>query len=832
MQVDINQDIPGVHPSSICDTCRRKLSRCKTASRKSKKNEQCTSNVQLHKFSEHSEDNCAICTTNHLDKKILLDFCRETGFLSWMSKDGKVIAVVMHDLGEVVLKRIIIGDNSVTAFILGKVVNLSHSSPFKAITEILDSEICVGNHDFDTLAEAYREEGLKGTVGQTVAQVETLRTGDQLEGKLTIRHNKCHLIISNEDVQQSNRAISKCCAVCKFYRANLHQKLIIHQQRGQKKKTKTILLSKPELINKVSHLQTEIQLSRNRQERLKSTIRDLVEKESVTIDSEELLKVIKCNEKELESILPANTHCALLWEQQKKALQSKSSKGMRWHPAIIKWAIALHSKSSSAYDILRDSGFLILPHPSTLHMYTHFTPPSSGLNVGLLQRFFDSLKLSSLEPHQKLVNLIFDEMKIKAGLVFSKTNGKLVGFIDVGDVSKDMERFEARCTESKSEIPNVASHVLLFMVRGLTSSIKFPVAFFFTNSAPGHQLYEMAMNCIKALKLLGLTVLCLTSDGASCNRKLYEILSGSSSSPLTPHYKTKNVYEENQYIYFNSDAPHLLKTLRNNFENSNWNRKTRNLVYNGKPIQWIHLLQLQEWDKGRKRQTPGLVLLPKLSYEHLHLNPGLQMKVSLAAQVMSKTVANALQLKDSLVYSSTIKFILMVNKFLDCLNVGSTSLWLKKKNTDIKPYTSVDDERLVWLTEEFLGFLKEWTEEGEHLPGLTPKQKQALHLSVPTLAGCHIAVHSFTEITKLLLAMDGVNFFLSDKLNQDPVEEFFSKQRSAGGHHDNPSAEQFGHHLMKNIAAGSHAAASRRANVRREQPSKDISDEPLPKKKR
>lgn len=93
-------------------------------------------------------------------------------------------------------------------------------------------------------------------------------------------------------------------------------------------------------------------------------------------------------------------------------------------------------------------------------------------------------------------------------------------------------------------------------------------------------------------------------------------------------------------------------------------------------------------------------------------------------------------------------------------------------------------------------------------------------------------VHSFTEITKLLLAMDGVNFFLSDKLNQDPVEEFFSKQRSAGGHHDNPSAEQFGHHLMKNIAAGSHAAASRRANVRREQPSKDISDEPLPKKKR
>lgn len=53
------------------------------------------------------------------------------------------------------------------------------------------------------------------------------------------------------------------------------------------------------------------------------------------------------------------------------------------------------------------------------------------------------------------------------------------------------------------------------------------------------------------------------------------------------------------------------------------------------------------------------------------------------------------------------------------------------------------------------------------------------------------AVNSFIEITKFLVSMDGVSYFLSDKLNQDPIEEFFSKQRDAGGHHDNPSAEQF-----------------------------------------
>ena len=69
--------------------------------------------------------------------------------------------------------------------------------------------------------------------------------------------------------------------------------------------------------------------------------------------------------------------------------------------------------------------------------------------------------------------------------------------------------------------------------------------------------------------------------------------------------------------------------------------------------------------------------------------------------------------------------------------------------------------------------------------------------------------------------MDGVKYFLSDKLNQDPLEEFFSKQRNAGGHHDNPSAEQFGHHLLKNVAAGSRSLSSLKSNVRQSDTNED-----------
>ena len=46
--------------------------------------------------------------------------------------------------------------------------------------------------------------------------------------------------------------------------------------------------------------------------------------------------------------------------------------------------------------------------------------------------------------------------------------------------------------------------------------------------------------------------------------------------------------------------------------------------------------------------------------------------------------------------------------------------------------------------------------------------------------------------------MDGVDIFLSDKLNQDPLEEHFRMVRSGGGASDNPTQERFGQ-MNRNI---------------------------------
>lgn len=82
---------------------------------------------------------------------------------------------------------------------------------------------------------------------------------------------------------------------------------------------------------------------------------------------------------------------------------------------------------------------------------------------------------------------------------------------------------------------------------------------------------------------------------------------------------------------------------------------------------------------------------------------------------------------------------------------------------------------------------------------------------------------SFIKLTELLLGTEGVEYVLSDKFNQDPLEEFFGKQRASGGHHDSPTVEQFEHSLVRNVVAGHNIPGTSRGNVRSEEMKEDDS---------
>ena len=52
-------------------------------------------------------------------------------------------------------------------------------------------------------------------------------------------------------------------------------------------------------------------------------------------------------------------------------------------------------------------------------------------------------------------------------------------------------------------------------------------------------------------------------------------------------------------------------------------------------------------------------------------------------------------------------------------------------------------------------------------------------------------MRSFVELTKHVFTIPGVILFLSNRLCQDPIENFFGQQRQRGGTHSNPNVLEF-----------------------------------------
>lgn len=97
-------------------------------------------------------------------------------------------------------------------------------------------------------------------------------------------------------------------------------------------------------------------------------------------------------------------------------------------------------------------------------------------------------------------------------------------------------------------------------------------------------------------------------------------------------------------------------------------------------------------------------------------------------------------------------------------------------------------------------------------------------------------MHSFVELTTVLLAVPGVQYILSEKFCQDPVESFFGKQRAQGGRNENPNAKQFMDNTVSLRVQGSMALDPIRGNCRKrnltDRNTCTVDETPLPKRKR
>lgn len=120
-----------------------------------------------------------------------------------------------------------------------------------------------------------------------------------------------------------------------------------------------------------------------------------------------------------------------------------------------------------------------------------------------------------------------------------------------------------------------------------------------------------------------------------------------------------------QPIHVSLDICHMLKLLRNN-----WSSKGIFYDADGNKIKWDYIVALEEIQRTKK-----LTLATKITKQHIQFHNN-KMKVKLAAQVFSNSVADALEYCKSRYpqfegCKATVKFVRTINNLFDALNSKS-----------------------------------------------------------------------------------------------------------------------------------------------------------------
>ena len=133
------------------------------------------------------------------------------------------------------------------------------------------------------------------------------------------------------------------------------------------------------------------------------------------------------------------------------------------------------------------------------------------------------------------------------------------------------KKFQNSCQNDPDE-RQFASYVNVFMVRGICSNLCYPFGYHASTGFTADQLFPVVWEATYLLESMGFHVRTWVCDGASPNRKLFKICAADDNGNWT-----WNLFHGNEKICFISDERHLVKTTRNNMENSSANKNSRNL---------------------------------------------------------------------------------------------------------------------------------------------------------------------------------------------------------------------------------------------------------------
>lgn len=442
-------------------------------------------------------------------------------------------------------------------------------------------------------------------------------------------------------------------------------------------------------------------------------------------------------------------HKNLITNWYKKNTNHKIPK--KYSPAVRQFALSLHLFSAKAYNYVRKQFNTILPHARTLSKWYSHVDAKPGFTSEAIKTLALKVKFSETPV---VCSLMLDEMAIRQHIEFDGKN--YYGGVDLG-TGIDNDNLEK------------AKECLVFMLVSINENWKIPIGYFLITSLNGSQKAELTKHALNLLNDTGVCVVSLTFDGCSSNLTMARLLG------CDFNINTLSTKFDDIVVFL--DPAHMVKLVRNAFGDKDTFLDSDNNLIHFNLVKRLFILQEKE----------GCHLANKLRKNHIFFFKQ-KMKVKLASQLLSQSVADALKfckynlgLKEFSEVDGTVKFIEMFNDGFDILNSRSVRCFGKKKaicNENIKEIIEFTN----LMTTYIIGLKVK--EKDNFIPVLESNRKTGF-------LGFIVCLNSTLSLYKSLVKSGKLDHIKMYKTSQDHLELFFGTIRSLGGFNNNPTSRQF-----------------------------------------
>lgn len=431
----------------------------------------------------------------------------------------------------------------------------------------------------------------------------------------------------------------------------------------------------------------------------------------------------------------------------KSHLMQKERKkgGYRYNNEMKQFALTIYFLGPKVYNFIKTT--LSLPTISTLKRTTTKFEILPGLNDFLFN--FINFKTRNYTPEALQCILCADEMSLKTNLYYLIKKDEIMGF----NITNNRKTYEP------------AKYALVLMLSGINVNWKQPIAYFLVSSScTGYDLQDIIISTIIKIQSTSLDIKAFITDMGS---NFVGFSNNFHVSPSRPYFEVNN--KKIVYIF---DPPHLLKATRNMF----FQHKFK---LNEDLIEKKYLVSFYNQDS-----TCNLHLAPKLTYPHIYPNAFQKMRVYLAAQTFSATVAAGMETylelnKLPISSKQTINFFKDMDKLFDIFNSYKRPN-LKDFNRPFKN-TQSQKSHLLFM-EQFFTNLKVFDKNNKDV---TNRMK--------FIKGWLVSIAGLNLLWTILKSINpGHNYVLyTNRLNQDRIENLFSTFRNQNGNNMNPTPVQF-----------------------------------------